>query len=224
MKKLCAIVFDLDGTLVDSAPDLHAISSQILREEGLEPYSLEEMTSFIGHGVANLVKQCLDGRGVSADPAVRRELLSRFLAYYKAAPAEHARPFDGVVERLMTLKSKGLKIGICTNKAHDIAEVVIGALGFDAFTASLVGGGKTPAMKPDPSQLLLCLEEMGVSPENALYVGDSETDEATAFAASIPFILYRGGYRKKPADEFSAAFSFDDYGAFAARIESEYLS
>lgn len=224
MEQLNAIVFDLDGTLVDSAPDLHAISSRILREEGLEPYSLEEVSRFIGHGVPHLVRQCLDGRNVSTDPSVRGELLTRFLTYYKAAPAEYARPFPGVMDSLSHLRSRDLKIGICTNKVHDIAEIVIASLGFDKFVTSLVGGGKAGKMKPDPAPLLLCLEEMGTSPENAVYVGDSETDEATAFAASIPFILYRGGYRKKPADEFSAAFSFDDYGTFSARIESEFLS
>lgn len=221
--RLDGIVFDLDGTLIDSAPDLHAISARVLEELGLEPYSLSQITGFIGHGVASLVNQCLDGRGFSADAAERAKVLNRFLTLYAEAPADHARPFPGVEDTLQRLNAAGIRVGICTNKAHDIAARVVEALGFDKIVSCTIGGGRTPALKPDPASLLLCLEEMGIARENAVYVGDSETDEATAIAAGMPFILFLGGYRKKPVSAFQSAFSFDDYGRFSAWIEPSFL-
>lgn len=218
LKDAEGFVFDLDGTLIDSAPDLHMIAADILHNLGLTPYSLTEIRGFIGHGLGNLVQQCLDGRNFTEVAHERQAVLDRFVRKYRLRPAVHSEIYPGTEDFLSALRAKGVKIGICTNKQHDIAATVIDELGLSRFVDSLVGGGRTQALKPDPAPIALCLSEMGVAQSAAVYIGDSETDEAAAHAAGLPFLLYEHGYRKKAVPDFSAAMSFGDFAALTESL------
>lgn len=206
-----AIVFDLDGTLIDSAAEIHAVATQLMTELGLRPFTLAETTRFIGHGVASLVHSCLDHRGVAPNDTRRGPAIDRFLEIYETEPAGQARLFKGAQHCLEGLHESGIPLGICTNKSHPIAVKVVQALDLNRLVSSVVGGGQTQALKPDPSMLDMSMSELCVSPAETLYVGDSEVDEATAKAAGVPFALYSAGYRKKPVNAFEASFAFDRY-------------
>ena len=212
-----AIVFDLDGTLIHSAPDLHRAANAMLAELGREGLSLERLTSFVGHGVAKLVERCLDATG-GGTAEERRTALALYLRHYDAAPAALTRPFPGVEEALAALAATGVRLGICTNKPEALTIKVLDDLGIRRHFHAVVGGDTLPVLKPDPAPLHLCLERLGAEVGAALYVGDSETDALTATNAGIAFALFSGGYRKSPVESFEAAVvfaHFEELTAFA---------
>ena len=206
-----AIAFDLDGTLVDSAPDLQAAANRMLAEIGRPRLTLPLVTSFIGNGVPKLVERCLVATG--GIRGLHAEALARFRAHYDAAPAELTRPWPGALDAARALASAGHPLGICTNKPEAPARKLLRLLGMDALFASVIGGDTLPEHKPQPEPLLRCIAELGGNPGAALYVGDSETDADTAANAGVPFALYTEGYRKRAVASFDAELTFDDWSA-----------
>lgn len=209
-----AVVFDLDGTLVDSAPDLHAAANVMLAELGRSRLDLSQVTSFVGNGVAKLVERCLAATG-GFDEAVNARAFAVFREAYHAAPAALTRPFPGVIDALDALAGAGYALGVCTNKPEGPTFQVLEALGLASRFAAVVGGDTLPVMKPDPAPLLLCVERLAAGTERALYVGDSETDATTAHAAGLPFALFTRGYRKSPVESFETVLAFDDFARLA---------
>ena len=215
-----AVIFDLDGTLIDSAPDLHAAASAFLAERGLGPVTLAEVREFIGEGVPRLVARCLAAAGA---PAKGRELtaaVERYRAIYAAEPVRLTRPYDGVEATLGGLSARGLLLGVCTNKPEGVSRDIVSRLGLDRHLRVLVGGDTLKAMKPDPAPLLHAVRLLGAAPAEVLYVGDSGTDADTAGAAGIAFALYSGGYRKRRLDDFDECFVFHDFAALTRDIEA----
>ncbi len=212
MKTARAIVFDLDGTLVHSAPDIVAAANVMLGEIGRDALSEAAVTSFVGNGIPKLVERCLDATG-GRDEAAFREALALFRRAYDAAPAALSRPYPGVVALLDALARDGVALGVCSNKLESSSRAILEALDLAGRFGALIGGDTLAVSKPDPTPLLETVERLGGGP--ALFVGDSETDEATAKAAGLPFLFFTGGYRRKPAEEFEAAFAFDRWGALA---------
>ena len=220
------IIFDLDGTLVDSAPDLHAVSNELLAENGLGAIDLASVTSFIGHGIPNLVSRIFThaGRPLSGDNETRA--VARFIEIYSAAPARLSRLYPGVEAALTMLTRSGYPLGICTNKAEDVARRVIADIGLGIYIKAIVGGGRTKEKKPHPAPLYTAAGEAGCERNNIIYVGDSETDAATASAAAVPFILFTRGYRSAPVEELPHNARFDDFSrlpGIITRIESAAL-
>lgn len=215
-----AVIFDLDGTLIDSAPDLHEAANALLAERGLAPVSLAQVRGFIGEGVPKLVARCLEAAGA---PARGRELdaaVTRFRALYGADPVRLTRPFDGVEASLGALSARGLLIGVCTNKPEGVSRDILARLGLDRHLRAVVGGDTLATIKPDPAPLLHAAQLLGVTPAEALYVGDSGVDADAADAADISFALYSGGYRKRPLDAFGECFVFHDFAVLTRHIES----
>lgn len=211
------IVFDLDGTLIDSAPDIHAAACRVLAEEGLAPMTLAEVRGMIGHGVAHLVGRLLEAR--RQDPAGPRlvRMIDSFAAGYEG-PVNLTRVYPGVQTALGRLAAGGARMAICTNKPHAATLAVLRHLGLGPF-AAVVGGDSLPVRKPDPAPLRVALDALGEGP--ALYVGDSEVDAETAAAAVVPFLLYTEGYRRAPVTALRHAAAFADWGALpvlAARL------
>jgi len=204
------IVFDLDGTLIDSAPDLHAAAEQMLRNLGRPAVTLGQVTSFIGNGVPKLVERCLAATGGVPAPELQAKALALFRRFYDAAPVALTRPYPGVPEMLDRFAAAGFRLGVCTNKPRGPAEAILAALAIGRYVGAVVGGDTLTVIKPDPAPLRLCFErlEAGVA---KFYVGDSETDAATARAAGVPFLLFSGGYRKSPAEAMGAALVFDRF-------------
>ncbi|MEQ8357248.1 MAG: phosphoglycolate phosphatase [Kiloniellaceae bacterium] len=214
---LRAVAFDLDGTLVDSAPDIHAAANAFLAERGQAPLDLPKVTSFVGNGVPVLLERLLNSVGEAAGPVEVAAALPRFNEIYGAAPSALSRLYPGVRETLAALRGDGLTLGICTNKPEGPARRVIGDLGIAAFFADLVGGDSLPQRKPDPAPLrhLACRLGAGIGagaePGALAYVGDSEVDAATAAAAGVAFLLFTEGYRKSPLDAIPHQAAFADF-------------
>jgi phosphoglycolate phosphatase len=196
-----AVVFDLDGTLVDSAPDMAAALNAALAEVNLDPFGLDEVISFVGSGGRILVRRALAARAAGhLDEAV---MLGRFIGHYEGKLSGQTQPYPGVMEMLARLTAAGVPMGLCTNKPEGPARGVCAALGLDAHFPVIVGGDTLPVLKPDPAPLLHVCAELGLEPCRVLYVGDSETDYATARAAKTPFAFVEGGYQSRPIPDFA---------------------
>ena len=208
-----AIVFDLDGTLVHSSPDLHAAAVAMLDDLERDPVTLQQVTSFIGNGVPKLVERCLNATGGVPDDGGQAALAS-FSTHYSRDPVRLTQPYPGVMALLDMLDKAGAALGICTNKPEAAAHQVLQGVGMAGTSTrplfgAVVGGDTLPVRKPDPAPLHHALKNIGG--EQALYVGDSETDAATAQASGLPFALYTGGYRKTPVSELPHDFAFDHF-------------
>ena len=206
---MTAIIFDLDGTLIDSVGDIHGALNQMLAQAGYDPLAIEMVTSFVGKGSSNLVKRVIDYVGLPDDAASHAHYLSEFLDIYTSAPAKFTTVFDHVHEVLTDFQSSGIALGLCTNKPEAPTNVVLNAFGLTTFFGSIVSGDRLPSRKPDPAMLHLVMKELAV--ENCLFVGDSEVDVATAKAAGVPVALFTRGYRQTPVAELAPDFDFDHF-------------
>jgi len=215
-----AVIFDLDGTLVDSAPDLHAAALALLEERGAAPVTLLQVRGFVGNGIPRLVARCLEASGAPAKGQALAKAVARFTDHYGAAPAELTRAYDGVQAMLGALSARGRLLGVCTNKPEALTRAVLAGVALDRHLRAVVGGDTLKVMKPDPEPLRHTAHLLGVDIDEALYVGDSETDADTAVAAGMAFALYSGGYRKRPLALFEDCFVFHDFAALARHVEA----
>lgn len=209
MSRFRPIVFDLDGTLVDSAPDLHAAANRMLAELGRPALTLRQVTGFVGNGVPRLVERCLEATG--GVEGRQAEALARFRRHYDAAPANLTRPYPGALSAARALRGAGCRLGICTNKPEVPARKLLRLLGMDGLFDAVVGGDTGPTQKPDPAPLHRTVENLGGSLASTLFVGDSEVDGLTAANAGVAFALYTRGYRKAPVDRIAATLAFEDF-------------
>lgn len=208
---MARVIFDLDGTLVDSAPDIHAALNRLLSEEGEAGLSAAEVRSFIGNGVPALIECVIHARGRAGEEALHPRWQERFLHHYAAAPAELTRPYPGVIDALASLSRDGHALGICTNKPEAPARAVLRAFALDRFFPVVIGGDTLPRRKPDPAPLLAATAALGGGP--TVLVGDSEVDAATAVSAGVPFVLFTEGYRKSPVESLPQAARFSSFAA-----------
>ena len=197
-----AVVFDLDGTLVDTLPDLHHAINRVLEEEGLKTLAKEETRLMIGGGARNLIQLAFAKRELNADTDRIDAGFDRFLKYYGAEPTAQSRTFPGVLNVLENLSEKGIAMGVCTNKPQEMAEQVLKGLEISHFFGEAVIGGDTLLIrKPDADHLLAVIKKTGRLPKNAVMVGDSETDVSAARNAGIPIIVVDFGYTAVPPEK-----------------------
>ena len=189
---MTAVIFDLDGTLVDSAPDLQAAANGMLREAGLPALDLETVTSFIGNGIAKLVERCFARHGQRPDDLPAQ--VARFQQLYEAEGHARTSLMPGVEAALRELAGQGALLGLCTNKDTAPASAILRKLGIAPLFHAVIGGDSGLPKKPDPAPLLHCAAKCGAAAENAVFVGDSGIDAETAAAAGLPFLLYTEGY------------------------------
>jgi len=204
MGRIRAIVFDLDGTLIDSAPDLRTALNRLLAEHQRRPLSLAEVTVMIGDGAAKLVERAFAATGDAAgdDPA---SLTAAFLALYEGNTAVETRAYPGVPETLSALRDDGIALGICTNKPEAPTREILRDLGLDgAFSAVYGGDTMAGVRKPDPRLLLAVVDSLGARPAESVMVGDNANDVGAARAAGLPVILRAGGYTAIPAERLGA--------------------
>ncbi|MBE0453518.1 MAG: phosphoglycolate phosphatase [Roseovarius sp.] len=209
-----AIVFDLDGTLVDSAPDIAAAANRVLSEMDHAPLPVPLLTSFIGHGIPRLVGRVIEH--LTLDPAQHKAMTTRMLAHYTERPADLTRPYPGVVAALEALRDTGHVMGVCTNKYRGLSVQVLDALGLSAFFEVVIGGDCLPQKKPDPAPLRAAFAALDATP--LLYVGDSEVDAETAHAIALPFGLHTGGYRSTPVEDLPHSFAFDHFSSLSGLV------
>jgi phosphoglycolate phosphatase len=200
MKTFSAIVFDLDGTLIDSVPDVRAAVNRVLGELGRPSLSLEDIKGMIGEGAQVMLKQVMEKTG-GYTVGMEEEYLGRFLETYKAHPADHTVVYPGVFEVLEQLEEDGVSLGLCTNKPSITTLPAVEALGLKKYFKAIVCADMVEHRKPDGRHVLNILERMGADPKSAVMVGDSETDIAAAVDAGLPAVAVSYGYCHVPLDE-----------------------
>lgn len=201
---MARIVFDLDGTLIDSAPDIAAAANATLAEVGAKPLPVDLARSFVGAGAVVFVERMAKARQLP-DPA---QLMPRFVHHYERA-VENTVIYPGVEAALAELKSHGHNLGLCTNKPTRPTQAVLAHLGWSTRFDTVFCGDSLPHRKPDPAPLLAAFDALGDGP--AIYVGDSEVDAETGARANVSFLLYSLGYRTTPVEDLVHTAAFDDW-------------
>ncbi|HHG90486.1 MAG TPA: phosphoglycolate phosphatase [Devosia sp.] len=204
-----AIIFDLDGTLVDSAPGIHAAACQMLAAHGHKPIDLSTARSFIGNGIGKFVERIMRQANIGFSSTTHKQLTTEFTRIYAGNPALHTTLYPGVRQALEQLKSAEFALGVCTNKIHAISVQMLETLDISDFFSSVIGGDSLSTNKPDPAMLFASMEELGAS--DAIFIGDSEVDAATAQAARVPFVLFTEGYLTAPQTGLTYARSFGEF-------------
>jgi phosphoglycolate phosphatase len=199
-----AVIFDLDGTLVDSLPDIAAAMNATLAEDGVAPIPDADIRLMVGEGAQAAVERALIYRGLAADQAAIERLLQRFEPHYIRHSKSGSLVYPGGREVLAALTGAGIACGLCTNKPQRVTDVVMAATGLDRFMGSVIGASDKLPKKPAPDMLLAAIAGVGHAVKDAVMVGDSIADFATARAARVPIILVDFGYSRAPVDSFGA--------------------
>lgn len=196
-----AVLFDLDGTLLDSIPDLAEGCRRMMVELGLAPHDQATVHSFVGKGMANLVRRCLVERGESVDEARLAQAVAVFRRHYSEVNGVQTQIYPGVVDALEKLRGAGVGLACVTNKPTDFTGPLLEKMGIAEFFASTVCGDTLAEKKPHPAPLLHACSELGVDVAQALMIGDSANDADAARAAGMPVLLVTYGYSEgKPVD------------------------
>jgi phosphoglycolate phosphatase len=205
-----SVVFDLDGTLVDTSPDLTAALNHVLRSFGRAEVDPASVRHLVGHGARAMMQHALGEHG---DAATLDRGLPIFLGYYADHIADGSRPFDGVERALDALASDGAVVTICTNKPERLARQLLAALGWADRFAAVVGGDSLSVKKPDARHVLHTIAQGGGDAASAVFVGDSSVDVAAARAAAVPVVVARFGFADRPVADMGADGVFDHYDA-----------
>lgn len=205
------IAFDLDGTLVDSAPDLIGTLNRLLVEEGLAPVAMEEAQKLIGSGARALLVHGFEAAGASVERAESDELFQRFLTDYTAHIADGSQPFEGVVETLERLTERGALLVVATNKRSDLSELLLQKLHLARHFAAIVGPDRVSARKPSGAHLKEAVAQAGGDPERAIMVGDAAPDAGAARDAGMPCILTTFGYTPVPVETLGGDVLIDAF-------------
>ncbi|MBM1173260.1 phosphoglycolate phosphatase [Microvirga arabica] len=222
MSQLKAIIFDLDGTLVDSARDLQDATNTLLAEEGLRQIGLDEVKSMIGDGAAKLVERATSAAG--GDLMRLPEFVARFLKIYEANASCHTEAYPGVVDTLAGLRRLELPLAVVTNKPYAATMDILEALDLSAYFNAVVGGDTLPERKPHPAPILMALERLGVTPKAALMVGDNYHDVQAARAAGVRAFAVTYGYSHKPHAELGADHLLEKMADLLPIIESGFAT
>ena len=198
------VIFDLDGTLVDTAPDLAAALRVVIAARGLKGPSDEEVRVMIGGGAALMVRRAFEVAQPETEDHVIDAAHADFLEEYRANLAVRSKPFPGVIEALEWLAARGSRLGVCTNKYEDFSTALLRQLKIDHYFGSVLGGDSLPVRKPDGGHILGVVRALGSTPGDAIMIGDSATDVDGARNAGIPVIVVTHGYTPVPAGELGA--------------------
>lgn len=226
MSTITRVIFDLDGTLIDSAADLHQALNAVLVGNGRRPLSLAEVKAIVGDGAAMLVRKALVLAESGAAPpsadaldAAVQILTPRFLGIYENHAADLTYAYAGVPETLAVLRRRGLALAVCTNKPEQVTRQILRSLGIDRYFGAVIGGDSVDGIrKPDPRHLLAAIDALGGTPSEAVMVGDSANDVAAARGLGVPVIVRAGGYGQVPADALGADLVIHDFAELPAAI------
>ncbi|MGD8928020.1 MAG: phosphoglycolate phosphatase [Lysobacterales bacterium] len=201
-----AIVWDLDGTLVESAPDLATALNALLNENGRHGHHVRKVRPMIGGGVGKLIERGFEASGVTLSKRRIDALVPRFMTLYTAVATRRTHLVPHAREVLQHFYDSGIRQGLCTNKPREVTMQILHALDIAGFFGSVVGGDSTSEKKPHPLPLQTCLSELQVEPANAVLVGDTSADVGAAHAAGVPVILVPDGYTGAPAVSLGADY------------------
>ena len=197
------LVFDLDGTLIDTAPDLHAALNHALAQKGFAPVPLDSVRMMIGDGAKAMIRKGLSYHGAQIDETVIDETLCpAFLDYYVAHITDQSGPFDVCVASLDQFRASGATLSVCTNKAQRLAESVLDGLGLTQYFAAIVGGDALAVKKPNGTHIEETVRRAQGTIDRAIMVGDAWTDEKAARNAGLPFVFVSFGYGPLSAEPY----------------------
>jgi phosphoglycolate phosphatase len=205
------LAFDLDGTLIDTAPDLIGATNHVISALDLEPIPESVLRPRISYGSRHLIATGLKLRGVAKSEAELDGLLEKMLAHYAENIAVASRPFDDMVSTLEAFHREGARLVVCTNKREHLSRRLLGALGLDRLFLTVAGVDTFPVCKPDPGHLTGVIAHVGGDPRRAVMVGDSDVDIETAKAAGIPVVGVTFGYSVQPVGTLGADAVIDHY-------------
>ena len=210
------LLFDLDGTLIDTLPDLTNALNEVLRECGHEPLSPSQVKPMIGDGMPTLLARGFAARGAGAAEAGAMQ--PRFIEIYEGSATDLSRPYPGVPETLAALRDAGYRTAVCTNKPQHATQAVLSGMGLGALFDGYAGGDRYPVRKPDPGHLLNLIAELGGDSRRAAMIGDSENDAASAHAAGLPLVLMRYGYARIDPAELAPQLVLDRFDELPAAL------
>jgi phosphoglycolate phosphatase len=205
------IVFDLDGTLIDTAPDLVRALNETLDLEGLPRAQLEVVRKMVGQGARRLIERAAGLSGVSFSAERLDQLTKAFIDIYRADIARHSTPFPGVLDALDGLAAAGAKLAICTNKRTDLSIQLMEALGMDERFSAIVGADAVANKKPHAEHYRAAVDRAGGHLRRSIMVGDTAADAAAAKAAGAPVIIVRFGYCEEAVEKLGADAIIDHY-------------
>ena len=192
------VIFDLDGTLIDTAPDLIDSLNHTIAAGGLAPLTFADLTHLVGQGARVMIRRAFELRGHSLDETAVEPLLDRFLAHYKAQMPGESRPYPGLAECLNRLSAAGMKLAVCTNKSEELALPLLEKLELASRFVAITGGDTFPVRKPDARHIFGTIERGGGDPQRSVMIGDSINDILAARNAGIPSIAVTFGYSDVP--------------------------
>lgn len=205
------LVFDLDGTLVDTAPDLIAATNHVLEYVRVPPVDVNNLRPWIGQGAKYMIEMAIGPAHANLTDEERDRLLERYLAFYSENIAEASQPFEGAVAALEHFQAAGARLAVCTNKMERMSKSLLAELDLARYFAVIAGRDTFDAFKPNPKHLLDTIRTAGGDAERAIMIGDTGVDIATARAASVPVIAVSFGYTDTPVHEFSPDAVIDHY-------------
>ncbi len=206
-----AVILDLDGTIVDSAPEFLAVVNRLFDEIGRPPVTLAQARSFMGYGIVVLLEHALESTGGLPEPDEFESYVARGIELFYTHHLELTRPFPGVIDTLTALQEQAVRFGLCTNKPHDAALETLEALGLAPFFGAVVGRGEASAQKPDGAHVHAVIDRLGADAGRAVMIGDTETDIGAARNARVPAIAVSYGYSRVPVSELGADVIIDDF-------------
>ena len=212
------VVFDLDGTLAETAGDLMGALNHVLSLDGLPPLPVEQARSLLGAGGRALIRRGFTAAGRPLDEGRLEDLFRRFLAFYEAHIADHSHLYPGVVEALDRLEARGCAFAVCTNKMEAAAKQLLAELGVADRFRAICGQDTFAVSKPQPGALFGTIERAGGDPARAVMVGDSRTDIETARSAGVPCVAVDFGYTDRPVEEFDPQRVISHFDALEAAV------
>ena len=213
------IVFDLDGTLIDTAPDLVATLNWVLAREGLPPLAYDDARTLIGGGAKAMIARGLKHKSIDPNQDQIERMFADFLAYYSEHIADRSRPFPGLERALDHFTARGFRLAVCTNKLEGLSVKLLNALGLTKRFAAICGQDTFGVQKPDPEVLRRTIAAAGGDAGRAVMVGDSQTDILTARGAQVPVIAVSFGYSERPVAEFEPDRLIGHFDLLAAAVD-----
>lgn len=213
------ILFDLDGTLIDSVPDIAAAANLLLETENLPPLTVDQVRGMIGNGIAKLVERAFEAHGITLEGDAQAAMTARMMEIYKDHLTVETTLLDGAEHILRAYARVGFRLAVVTNKPEAFSREILEHFDLGEVISVVVGGDTGPVRKPAPDMLLHALAELDASPSDALMVGDSPADIDAAKAASMASVAVRGGYTRIPVDDLGADIVIDSLGELPGAIE-----
>jgi len=211
-------IFDLDGTLVDTAPDLTGSLNHCLARRAMAPVTLDMVRPFAGHGSRAMLKAAYGWAARDLGEDELDEQVACFLSFYEANIARHSLPFPGAVDALDRLQEAGFVLAVCTNKSERLARLLLDSLGLSARFAAIAGFDTFAARKPDAIHITGTIKQAGGNPARAVLIGDTRTDTSAALNAGIPSILLGFGYDANAEARAEASHVADDYATVTPQL------